>query len=144
MMFTNNMHRDAVSRASSEIHKKAVAKRSGAASLNQDWNIQRGKSATKLNPGNSYLDDGLKPAEVKQVCQIADKAFYRKGNEWVDAGLAGKDINATKTVNVNVSSPEFKKLVTRLITDNRQSCLALGDNIRVVIDNQAYLILPGK
>lgn len=144
MMFTNNMHRDAVTRASSEIHKKAVVKRSGVASVNQDWNIQRGKSATKLNPGNSYLDDGLKNAKVKEVCQIADKAFYRKGNEWVDAGLAGKDINATKTVNVNVSSPEFKKLVTRLITDNRQSCLALGDNIRVVIDNQTYLIQPGK
>lgn len=144
MMFTNNMQRDAVSRACTEIHKKAVTKRSGAGSFNQDWNIQRGKSATKLNPTNSYLNDGLKPSEVGQVCQAADKAFYRKGNEWVDAGLAGKDINTSKAVIVNVSSPEFQKLVTRLITDQRQSCLALGDNIRLVIDNQTYLIQSGK
>lgn len=144
MMFSNNMHRDAVSRASAEIHHKAVQKRSGAASVNQDYNIQRTKSATQLNPGNRYLDDGLKQAEVKQVCQVADKAFYRQGNEWVDASLAGKEIGSTPTRNINVSSPEFQKIATRLIADNRQSCLALGENIRVVIDNQSYLIQSGK
>lgn len=144
MMFTHNMHREAVTRASAEIKKKAVEKRSGAASVNQDWNIGESKSATQLNRSNHYLDDGLKESKVDQVCQVADKAFYRKGNEWVDAGLAGKDIAATPTVNINVSSPEFRKIVTRLVTDNRQSCLALGDNIRVVIDQQTYLIRAGK
>lgn len=144
MVFTNNMHRDAVTQASIELQTKAVQKRSGAASVNQDWNLSHSKSATKLNPGNNYLNDSLKEEKVDQVRQVADKAFYRKGNEWVDADLAGKDITVEKAQLVNVSSPEFKTIVTRLIADQRQSCLALGENIRVVIDDKTYLIQSGK
>lgn len=144
MMFTNHMHRNAVTRASAELKNKAVQKRSGAASVNQDWNIARTKSATHLNPSNRFLNDSLQNEKVEEVCQIADKAFYRKGDEWVDADLAGKDIAAEGATLVNVSSPEFQKIVTRLITDQRQSCLALGDNIRVVIDHKTYLIQSGK
>jgi len=144
MMFTNNMHRDAVTRASAELKNKAVQKRTGAASVNQDWNIARSKSANQLNPSNGYLNESLENEKINQVCQIADKAFYRKGNEWVDADLAGKEIATEKAILVNVSSPEFQKIVTRLITDQRQSCLALGDNIRVIIDHKTYLIQAGK
>lgn len=144
MMFTQNMHRDAVTRASAELQNKAVQKRSGVASVNQDWNIARSKSASKLNWDNRYLNDELAEEKVDQVRQVADKAFYRKGNEWVDADLAGQEIATEKAQLVNVSSPEFKTLVTRLIADQRQSCLALGENIRVVIDDKTYLIQAGK
>ncbi|MBT8038587.1 MAG: VWA domain-containing protein [Verrucomicrobiae bacterium] len=144
MMFTHDMHREAVTRASAEIKKKAVEKRSGAASVNQDRNIGASKSARQLNRSNAFLDERLKESQVDQVCQVADKAFYRKGDEWVDAGLAGKDIAATQALRVNVSSPEFQRIVSRLVTDNRQSCLALGENIRIVIDHQTYLIQSGK
>lgn len=144
MMFTNNMHRDAVSRASVEFESKAIKKRSGAASVNQDWNIARSKSADTLNRNNNYLNDTLKEDQVDQVRQVADKAFYRKGNEWVDASLAGKEVTLDNAHPVNVSSPEFKKIVTRLVADQRQSCLALGENIRVVIDDKTYLIQAGK
>jgi len=87
MVFANDMHRRAVTRASAEIKGKAVQKRSGAASVNQDWNI---------------------------------------------------------AVTVNVSSPEFAQIATRLINDKRQSCLALGENIRITIDAKTYLIKAGK
>lgn len=144
MMFTNHMRRDAVNRATAELRTKAVEKRSGVDSVNQESNIGRAKSATKLNRGNWYLDERLQRARAEGVCQMADKAFYRKGDEWVDASLAGKDISVEKATSVNVSSPEFQKIVTRLIKDGRQSCLALGDNIRVVIDDQTYLIRTGQ
>jgi len=144
MMFTNNMHRNAITRASVELKNKAVQKRSGAGSVNQDWNIARSKSANQLNPGNDYLNGSLENEKVSQVCQVADQAFYRQGNEWVDAKLAGKDITVEKATLVNVSSPEFSNIATRLIEENRQSCLAIGDNIRVVIDNQTYLIQSGR
>ncbi|BDS07526.1 marine proteobacterial sortase target protein [Oceaniferula spumae] len=144
MVFANDMHRRAVTRASAEIKGKAVEKRSGAASVNQDWNIGKAKSATKLNRDNGYLNDRLEKDSVGALCQIADKAFYRNGNEWTDSSLAGKKIDPSQSVTVNVSSPEFKKIATRLITDNRQSCLALGDNIRITIDQKTYLIQSGK
>ncbi len=144
MVFTNHMHREAVGRASAELQNKAVQKRSGAASVNQDWNIARSKSATHLNRDNRYLNDQLVDDRVDQVRQVADKAFYRKGNEWVDADLAGKEIAAADAKLVNVSSPEFADVVSRLVQDQRQSCLALGENIRVVIDQQTYLIQSGK
>ena len=144
MMFTNNMHRDAISRASAELQSKAVKKRSGAASLNQDWNIARSKSAKQLNPGNYFLNDELKDEQVAQVRQVADKAFYRKGNEWVDASLAGKEVTQESAELIQVSSPKFQQIVTRLVADRRQSCLALGENIRITIDDKTYLIQAGK
>ena len=144
MMFTNNMHRDAISRASTELQSKAVKKRSGAASLNQDWNIARSKSANQLNPGNYFLNEELEDDQVAQVRQVADKAFYRKGNEWVDASLAGKEVTQESAELIHVSSPKFQKIVTRLVADRRQSCLALGENIRITIDDKTYLIQAGK
>lgn len=144
MVFANDMHRRAVTRASAEIKGKAVQKRSGAASVNQDYNIGQGKSATKLNRDNGYLNDRLEKAQVGEICQVADKAFYRNGKEWTDSSLAGKKLDTTQSTTINVSSPEFKKIVTRLVADKRQSCLALGDNIRITIDQKTYLIQSGK
>lgn len=144
MVFGNDAHRRAVSRASAEIQGKAVQKRSGAASVNQDWNIARSKSASQLNRSNRYLDEKLQNSEVDALCQVADKAFYRSGEEWVDASLVGQKAQLESAVTVKVSSPEFPKIVTRLIADHRQGCLALGDNIRIRIDQQSYLIQAGK
>ena len=144
MLFANGMHRHAVTRASAEIKGKAVEKRSGAGSVNQDWNIARSKSAQQMNRNNDYLNDQLKKSQINEICQVADKAFYRNGKEWVDADLAGKKLDDSKLNKVNVSSPEFQKIATRLINDNRQSCLALGDNIRITIDEKTYLIQSGK
>jgi len=144
MAFTRDMRRRAVALASDEIKGKAVKKRSGAGSVNQDWNIARSKSAEQLNRSNSYLNDKLEETQIAETCQIADKAFYRNGTEWVDAGLAGEKLDNSTLITVNVSSPEFQKIVTQLIAEKRQSCLALGDNIRITIAEKTYLIQSGK
>ena len=144
MVFAGDMHRRAVTRASAEIKGKAVEKRSGTASLNQDWNIARSKSAKYLNRSNGYMNDRLEKTQVEATCQVADKAFYRNGKEWVDAGLVGEKLDDSTLITVNVSSPEFQKIASRLIADNRQSCLALGENIRISIGQKTYLIQSGK
>jgi Ca-activated chloride channel family protein len=144
MIFSRDMHRRAVSRTSAEIEQKAVQKRTGQAAVNQDWNLGKSKGAAQVNRGNYYLNDKLETAKVDQVCQVSDKAFYRKGNEWVDADLAGKGKDAAQATSVKVTSPEFKNIVDQLIKENRQSCLALGSNIRVVVDGKNYLITSGK
>ena len=91
-----------------------------------------------------YMNDKLEKAQVGEIRQVADKAFYRNGKEWTDSSLAGKKLDTTQSTTINVSSPEFKKIVTRLVADKRQSCLALGDNIRITIDQKTYLIQSGK
>lgn len=144
MVFQRDMHRRAVTRASAELDQKAVQKRSGKAAVNQDWNIGKSKAATQVNRSNYYLNDKLENTRIDQVCQIADKAFYRKGNEWVDAGLAGKGKEAEQATLIKITSPEFQIIASQLIKENRQSCLALGDNIRVVVNGKNYLITSGK
>ena len=144
MVFAQDMHRRAVSRATAEIQQKAVRKRTGQEAFNQDWNIGKSKGAVQVNRSNYYLDAKLENAKVDQVCQVADKAFYRKGNEWVDADLAGKGKEVEQATPVKVTSPEFKHIVDQLVKENRQSCLALGSNIRVVVNGKNYLITSGK
>lgn len=140
MVFARDMHRRAVTRAAAEIERKAVRKRTGQAAVNQDWNIGRSKAAAQVNRGNRYLNDKLENAKIGRVCQVADKAFYRRGGEWIDAGLVGKGEEAGQSTPVKITSPQFKEIVDQLVSENRQGCLALGPNIRVVINGQNYLI----
>ena len=51
---------------------------------------------------------------------------------------------AEQAIAVQVASPEFKEIVDQLVKENRQSCLALGSNIRVVVNGKNYLITSGK
>lgn len=120
---------------------KAVKERSGAASVNQDCNLWSQKSATNVNPTNRFLNDRLVEEEVGNVQQSADRAYYKRGNGWVDSRIANDpQAAATAAKDVEMGSPEFQQLVDRLVATNRQSCLALGRNLEVVVDGTRYNI----
>lgn len=121
--------------------EKALKKRSGAAGVNQDHNLWAQKGATNLNPTNRFLNDELKEEEVANVQQAGDKAYYRRGKEWVDAEVVNnKDVDAAPATEIAVGSEEFKTLVDKLVATKRQSCLALGANLEVVVDGTRYRI----
>jgi hypothetical protein len=121
--------------------EKALGKRSGAASANQDMNIWEQKGATSVNPTNRYLNDELVKEEVANVQQAGDKAYYRRGAEWVDAAALQSGIENHATVtNIEVGSAEFNTLVDKLVATKRQGCLSLGRNLELVVDGTRYRI----
>jgi len=117
---------------------RALQDRSGAKAVNQDANLWAQKEAFCANAHNTYLNAELKEEGVSNVQQAADKAYYKKGDNWVDAELAAESDQAV--VEVAVGTEPFKVLVDRLVETQRQSCLTLGNNLEIVMDGKRYRI----
>ena len=79
--------------------------------------------------------------EVANVQQSADRTYYKRGKDWIDSKVVSDPVLASAPVkDVAVGSAEFNTLVDKLVTRNRQSCLALGANVEVVVDGTRYRI----
>jgi Ca-activated chloride channel family protein len=126
------------SEAGKNFVRRALKSRSGAGGANQDYNLWAQKGASTVNPTNGFLNAELEQEEVANVQQAADKVYYKRGDEWVDAIVA--DNSSMPVVEIEVGSEKFKKLVDRLVATERQSCLSLGNNLEVVVDGNRYRI----
>lgn len=122
--------------AASNFVGRALQKRSGASGVNQEMNLWRSKAAGNVDKFNRYVNEDLKEETVTKVQQVGAKTFYARGTEWVDAEATAKPKNpATPVV---IGSPDFFKLVDRLVALNQQSTLALGANTHLVVDGKLY------
>lgn len=124
--------------AGAALYDRALTARSGAGAVNQEANLWHQKAADVANPSNTFLNAQLEQEDVAGVQQLADKAFYRRNNEWVDAGLL--DRAAEPAEEVAIGSPAFRELVDRLVAAGRQSCLALGPDARIEVGGRAFHI----
>jgi Ca-activated chloride channel family protein len=119
--------------------------RSGQVAVAQDGNIERQKASKKLDKANYYYDAQLKLQEVGGVCQVADKTFYKSEGKWVDAAKTSGGAGVSSPAkDVAIGSPEFRDLVDRLVSQNRQNCLSLSGEFEITVDNERYLVRPGR
>ena len=123
--------------ATENFQRRAIRTRSGVSSANQEVNIWKKKGQVCIDPWNRYVDEKLAEVSVENVQQVAGKTFYRSEASWVDSQAVqrGKE---SPVIEVKVGSPEFFKLVDRLVSLGEQGCLALGNNTDVVIDTKLY------
>ncbi len=128
------------SRAASNFDERALKTRSGRLSVNQDLNLWKQKQSGTLNRYNGFVNGQLEMEEVQNVAQCADMAFFKRGNEWVDASvtLASRKESSLPIREIVVGSDEFRRVVDRLVSKERQSCLALGKNLEVAVDGVRY------
>ena len=128
--------------AAGNFDQRALKTRSGKLSVNQDLNLWNQKQRGTLNPSNEYVNGELEVERVANVAQFSDMAFFKRGNEWVDASLtlAEKGGAALPVREITVDSAEFKGVVDKLVAKHRQSCLALGGSLELVVDGTRYRV----
>ena len=128
--------------AAGNFDQRALKTRSGKLSVNQDLNLWNQKQRGTLNPSNEYVNGELEVERVANVAQFSDMAFFKRGNEWVDASLtlAEKGGAALPIREITVDSAEFKGVVDKLVAKQRQSCLALGGSLELVVDGTRYRV----
>lgn len=123
-----------------ELQSRAWATRSGFAALNQSMNLKLyGKEQTTLNPRNCYFDDNLARTETAAVQQICDRAFFRRGNQWIDSRLLSAG-NLQPARTIHFGSPEHLALVRRLAGENRAGTISLTGEILMRIDGEVIAI----
>jgi len=127
-----------LAQANRNFQDRAVQTRSGLAALNQSANIgyQTGQEVKRSR--NRYFDQNMNSVEISTVWQVNDRAFYQRGNRWVDSQLAEAAQRPDRIV--EFGSPAFMDLAERLARSNRQGAIALRGEILLEVDGEAVLI----
>jgi len=119
---------------------RAQLTRSGLGSVNQEMNSASQKAASHLNHHNRYLDANMNRVQIATVQQVADRAFYRKGNRWVDSRIVDHSEQARPQRVVEFGSEAFMQLAQRLAGENRQGSIMMQGEIMLVVDGQRVLV----
>lgn len=130
-------------RALENFVERAVRTRSGLGSVNQDVNRFNQANARVLNPRNVYFDEKMNPVESSSVQQVGDRAFWRKGNRWVEGRLMNKrrgrkQMKPSKVI--QFGSEDYVDLVDRLSSEGRQGTIAMEGDILMELDGEEVLI----
>jgi Ca-activated chloride channel family protein len=121
------------------LHGRAVVVRSGLGAINQGNNLWAQKLQSCANPRNAFYDAEMKVVETTAVQQVADRAFLRRGNTWID-GNAVLAQRLEPDTRVRVGSAEYFTLVDRLATEKRSGVLSLPGEILLQIDGKNVLL----
>jgi Ca-activated chloride channel family protein len=125
---------------STTIDHKAVRTRSGRGALSQSLNFTQQKGQAWLNYGNTFVDENLSKVATNTVQQMNDRAFFKRGNRWVDSRLIEADPNGTPDQTMAYGSEEHLELLRRLITEGRQGVLSMSGEILLDIDGRSILV----
>jgi len=118
---------------------RAQRDRGGMNGFNQDLNTNGMMTQSNGNRRNEFVDGNMNRVQVTRVQQMNDRAFFQQGNRWIDGNVFNGDRHQPDTV-VKVGTPEFAKLLDRLVSENRQGVAALNGEILLQIDGRNVLI----
>ena len=126
-------------RARESLVNNAQSVRSGIGSVSQAANNANQKAQANMNRSNFYFTQNMERVEITTVQQITDRTFFKRSNRWVDAN-ALKNESAKPDQVVEFGTPEFYKLVDRLVRDGREGILALSGELLLVVDGKTVLV----
>ena len=126
--------------ANANFEARAMRTRSGMASVNQDFNNAKLMWQSQANVNNYFYDQKMNRVAVANVQQVNDRAFYRRGNRWVDSRVVTREDTVKPSKVIAFGSKEFSKLAERLARENRQGCIALRGEILMEVDGETVLV----
>ncbi len=128
---------------SGAIEDRAVRTRTGVAAVNQALNRRQQLQQSWLNYDNSYVDRHLQQVQCTAVQQLGDRAFFLRGNRWIDGRLIDAHDRIEPDVVITIGSPEHLELLRRLVAEGRQGVLSLQGQILLDVDGKSVLITDG-
>ena len=138
---TNLADMPAVRREAGEIlPRRAMRTRSGTGGVNQSLNMIRQKKQRVLNVRNEFFDADMNRVSISTVQQVNDRAFYRRGNRWVDSRLVSKESEVEPTQVIEFGTEAFYRLALRLAQAGRQGSISLKGDILLEMDGQPILV----
>ncbi|HUW31317.1 MAG TPA: VIT and VWA domain-containing protein [Planctomycetota bacterium] len=136
---------EVIRQATSNLANRAYRDRSGIGAVNQDMNGNFQRSQVYDNRRNGYFDRNMNRVQVTTVQQVSDRAFFQRGNRWIDSRAAhsaadGKAADAAFARTIAFGSPEYFRLVDQLVNENRQSVLSMSGEILLNLDGENVLV----
>lgn len=138
---TDLANRDAVSHeARGTLSERAMQTRTGMGAVNQSYNLIRQKDQVVLNMRNEYYDENMNRVSIASVQQVNDRAYYRRGNRWLDSRLVEQESQLKPTRVVEFGSEEFIELAQKLARENRQGSITLRGEVYLMVDGDTVLV----
>lgn len=126
--------------AEAQVKSKAADIRSGAGAVSQEMNVNAQKGQATMNRSNVFYDQNMKRVEIRNVQQIADRTFFRRGNRWVEAPLLERGKEAHADQEIEFGTAMFDELVTKLVKAGQQGLFALGTDLLLTLDGRTVLV----
>ena len=114
--------------------------RAGSASISQELNVDAAKSKACLNARNWSYQGDLSGKEFANVQQVSDRAYYKRGERWIDSKAAPETAAAAPDRVVEIGTPEFATLVDELAAGGRLSALSLRGEILMELGGKRVLV----
>jgi Ca-activated chloride channel family protein len=122
------------------LESRAMRSRSGLGAVNQSLNMQPQMEQKSLNYNNFFLNERMERISINTVQQVNDRAYYRRGNRWVEGLLVEKEAEVTPKKVIEFGSKEFIELAQKLARENRQGSIALRGDVLLLVDGEPVLI----
>ena len=119
---------------------KAAGIRSGVGGVSQEMNVNAQKGQATMNRSNVFYDQNMRRVEIRNVQQIADRTFFRRGNRWVEAQLLDREKDLRADQEIEFGTAMFDEFVARLVKEGRQGMLALGSDLLLTLDGRTVLV----
>lgn len=123
-----------------ELNGRAVLTRHGRGAVSQGLNFNREKVRAQLNYKNSLWNEANELEEFYSVQQIADRAFLKRGERWIDSRLVASDRALEAQRQITFGSEEHKLLLQTLVAEGRQNVLSLPGEILLQVEDQIVLV----
>jgi hypothetical protein len=116
-----------------------MAVRSGIGAVNQGFNLWQQKTQTCTNYQNAYLDQNLQAVETTAIQQVCDRAFFRRGERWID-GRSVLNGKVQPDERIEFGSARFFALLRTLENQGRAGVLSLRGEILLEVDGKNLLV----
>ena len=131
---------DVMARAHDNFNSRAIATRSGMGAVNQSFNNEAQMTQTAMNYDNKYIDQNMNRVAITTVQQVNDRAFFKRGDRWIDSRLAEDDRSTQPDHVVKFGSKEHLALVEKLVRAGRQGSVSLRGEIVLLVNGATILI----
>jgi Ca-activated chloride channel family protein len=126
--------------AARNFDSRAIHVRAGKGAFNQSFNTTIQKEAKQPVYGNTFFNEEMERVTITNVQQINDRAFYNKGNKWIDSRVAEKDKAIKPDRVIEFGSPEYFELAERLAKVNRQASMAFSGEVIIEVDGKVICV----
>lgn len=134
-----NAREDLSKNATYNLQQRAQMTRTGIGAVNQSFNNDNQSKQFTQNARNAYYDENMKLQEVMSVQQVNDRALFRQKERWVDSQSINNH-NAKVDQTVQLGTPEYDKLLERLIRENRNGSISVGQEVLINVDGKNVLV----
>ena len=107
---------------------RAVPMRVGPAAVSQGDNYNRQKLESNQSATRGFVAEGGAKVEAQAMNQCQDRTFYKSGNTWSDARLAGQQ-QVKVDEEILWGSPRHQQILWELVDEGRQSSMAMEGEI---------------